>query len=137
MHRTSLFFLAALFGSFCGGGAAGAASTASSKAACWQQGTTAAISACFAASSKEADRSLNQLYGRVMSVLDPGDQQKLRNAQRLWVRYRDASCNAERSLWDGGTGGNPAYLACLDDVTRHRLDYLQVTYRLRLQRAKD
>jgi uncharacterized protein YecT (DUF1311 family) len=136
MNLRMLPALGALVIGIASGGAAYAASTTSQVAACWKQGTTISIANCFAASGKEANDKLNRLYGQIMTVLGPGDQQRLQNAQRLWVSYRDATCNAEKNLWDGGTGGNPAYLACTDDETRHRLDYLQETYRLRLQKLR-
>jgi uncharacterized protein YecT (DUF1311 family) len=103
-------------------------------APCWRDGTTVAIVNCFAASRKQSDAELNRTYARIMSVLDTADQQRLRKAERAWVAYRDASCDAEYRLWDGGTGGPPALLACLDGETRRRLEHLQTTYRLRLQR---
>lgn len=137
MDRRTFPALVALVINLTGGGAAYAASTASKSAACWKQGATVAIANCFAASGKEADADLNRLYGEIMTVLGPSDKQGLQKAERLWVDYREASCSAEKNLWDGGTGGNPAYLACVDDETRHRLDYLQETYRLRLQRLRD
>jgi uncharacterized protein YecT (DUF1311 family) len=66
-------------------------------------------------------------------VLDPPRRRDLQRAERAWIDYRDATCTAEYRLWDDGTGGGPAYLSCIDDETRHRLDYLRMTYRLRLQ----
>lgn len=37
----------------------------------------------------------------------------LRDMQRAWIPFRDASCRFEQSLWMGGTGGGPATLSCL------------------------
>lgn len=119
---------------FGGVGTARADSTSSRTAPCWKDGSTYGITECFVASYKQSDNDLNGLYTRIIGVLAAEDRQRLQQAERLWVAYRDATCTAERHLWDGGTGANPAYIGCLDDETRHRLDYLQTTYRLRLQK---
>jgi uncharacterized protein YecT (DUF1311 family) len=52
-------------------------------------------------------------YGTILKFLPPDVKQSVVNAQRLWLRYRDASCTAERSLYGNGTAAGPAYLACL------------------------
>jgi uncharacterized protein YecT (DUF1311 family) len=53
--------------------------------------------------------------------------------QRLWIQYRDANCTAERDLYDGGTAASPAYLACLEAMTRARTRELAVTYAVKLK----
>jgi uncharacterized protein YecT (DUF1311 family) len=47
----------------------------------------------------------------------PSQQQALREMQRAWIPFRDASCEYARSQWGNGTGGGPAALACLLDQT--------------------
>ncbi len=101
---------------------------------CRNSGTTVAMVNCLAKAGKESDAELNQVYGRIMKVLDAGERQQLQKSERLWIAYREAACLAERGLFEGGTGANPAYLACVDAETRHHLSDLQVTYRLRLQK---
>lgn len=101
---------------------------------CWNGGTTAGIQRCFAESGSKANADLNRTYVHIMSVLPADDRRRLQKAERLWVSYRTATCDAEYQLWNGGTGGPPAEAACIDTETRHRLDYLRTTYRLRLQR---
>ena len=103
-------------------------------APCWKSGTTMDIANGFAKSGKQADTDLNRTYAQILSVLDTADRQRLQKAEKAWVAYRDAACEAEYALWGGGTGGPPAQLACVDAETRHHLSYLQVSYRLRLQR---
>lgn len=103
-------------------------------APCWNSGTTVDIVTCFAASRAQSDADLNRTYAQIVSVLDADDRQRLRKAERAWLVYRDAACEAEYRLWNGGTGGPPAQLACIDGETRRHLAYLRRTYRLRLQR---
>lgn len=109
-------------------------STTSRASPCWTRGNTLDIVECFSEAGAQSDAALNSLYGKIIRVLDAEELRQLQDAERLWIAYRDATCDAEKSLWDGGTGGNPAYLACTDDETRRRLDYLETTYRLRLQK---
>ncbi|GAB7552704.1 hypothetical protein NRB_22100 [Novosphingobium sp. 11B] len=117
-------------------GRALADSSSSRASPCWSKGGTFDIAECFFKVGAQSDAELNSLYGKITRVLGPEYLRQLQNSERLWIAYRDATCKAEKSLWDGGTGGNPAYLACIDDETRHRLDYLQTTYRLRLQKLE-
>ena len=103
-------------------------------APCWQSGTTVEITNCFAESGKQSNVELNRTYARIMTVLEGGDRQRLRKAERAWAAYRDATCDAEYELWDGGSGGPAALLACVDRETRRQTEHLRTTYRLRLQR---
>ena len=54
-------------------------------------------------------------------------------AQRLWIQYRDATCSAERDLYEGGTAAAPAYLAWLEAMTRARTKELVITYAVKLK----
>ncbi|MEX3315803.1 lysozyme inhibitor LprI family protein [Sulfitobacter sp. PS-8MA] len=47
----------------------------------------------------------------------PKQAEALRDMQRAWITYRDAACAFERSQWGGGTGGGPATLMCLMQMT--------------------
>jgi len=48
------------------------------------------------------DYELNVAYKNVMKTLNEEQKEKLRDAQRLWIRYRDASCDFENiALKDG------------------------------------
>ena len=88
---------------------------------------------CLAKAREAADARLNALYKTVRSKLDPDEVQELVTAQRLWIQYRDANCAAERDLYSGGTATGPAYLACLEAMTRSRTRELRVTYTVRLK----
>jgi uncharacterized protein YecT (DUF1311 family) len=59
---------------------------------------------------------------------------KLREAQRLWIQFRDANCNAEYALYEGGSAGPMVKVACIEAVTRHRTEELQVMYGWRLEK---
>lgn len=59
-----------------------------------------------AAEFAKADKELNEVYAKVLGVLDEGSKEKLKKSQRAWVAYRDAeadfSADAEArggSMW--------------------------------------
>ena len=89
---------------------------------------------CFGNALAKADDELNRIYGRIRSVLEPNDQKRLLQAQRLWLQYRDATCSAERALYGQGTGGPPTEVACREELTRERVAVLQTTYGWRVEK---
>jgi uncharacterized protein YecT (DUF1311 family) len=106
----------------------------SPEAPCRNVAITVEVANCFSKAAKDADGKLNQTYAQILSVLQPDDQQKLRAAQRLWVQLRDATCTAERDLYDGGTGAYPAYIACIAEETRLRTNDLRTIYGWRVEK---
>lgn len=59
-----------------------------------------------AAEFAKADKELNEVYAKVLGVLDDTSKEKLKKSQRAWVAYRDAeadfSADAEArggSMW--------------------------------------
>jgi uncharacterized protein YecT (DUF1311 family) len=95
---------------------------------CAGAGSTVDTVACFAKAYEEEDHRLNQLYARIQKVLVEDEKAALVKAERLWVQYRDATCDAERTLYGGGTGGYPTKVACLAAETRARHDSLLRSY---------
>ncbi len=55
----------------------------------------------------------------------PSQGDALKNMQRAWISYRDATCDYERSQWGGGTGGGPATVSCLMYMTAEQALYLE------------
>jgi uncharacterized protein YecT (DUF1311 family) len=55
----------------------------------------------------------------------PSQGDALKNMQRAWIAYRDATCDYERSLWGGSTGGGPATVSCLMYMTAEQALYLE------------
>ncbi|MEQ5826406.1 DUF1311 domain-containing protein [Sulfitobacter sp. NFXS29] len=58
----------------------------------------------------------------------PSQAEALRDMQRAWITFRDAACDYERSQWGGGTGGGPATLACLMQMTAEQALRLGAAY---------
>jgi len=42
---------------------------------------------------KKADKELNEVYAKVVGVLDDGAKEKLKKSQRAWVAFRDAEAD--------------------------------------------
>jgi len=94
-------------------------------------GTTDLVD-CLSKAKDSSDAKLNSLYKKLRKRLDPADAERLTVAQRLWIQYRDANCSAERKLYDGGTAAFPAFVACLEAMTRMRARELEITYAVKL-----
>jgi uncharacterized protein YecT (DUF1311 family) len=79
--------------------------------------------ACARAKYKQADAEMNRVYEQLMSELAGDDdkaRQKLRQAQLLWLQYRDANCESEASIYEGGSIRPAIYSLCLASVTQER-----------------
>jgi uncharacterized protein YecT (DUF1311 family) len=82
-----------------------------------------ALNACADAAFKESDKKLNGLYKQIEARLkDDADTKKLLvQAQRDWVKFRDAECSFQTA---GGAGGRmmPMLIAqCMDGLTQSRV----------------
>lgn len=89
--------------------------------------STYGMSYCISLEAEWWDEMLNFEYSRVLSeaaFLDgelseglPSVVEALREMQRAWITYRDASCAFEAAQWGGGTGAGPAYNGCVMRLT--------------------
>ncbi len=100
--------------------------------------TTIGMMNCLGAEQEFWDGRLNAAYKVVRSkarALDvemaeigssaPKVELPLRDMQRAWITYRDATCDFEQSLWGGGSGGGPAVISCLMQMTGEQALYLE------------
>ena len=106
-------------------------------APCRSPASNAEETLCFITASKAADKQMNQTYTRVRQVLSPDEQQDLQQAQRLWLKFRDANCSAERNLYGQGTASAMVHAACLEAETRQRTAELKTMYGWRLEKFGD
>lgn len=95
--------------------------------------TQSEMNACAGIAYRNADRRLNQVYQQLLPKLSGGRRQQLVTAQQAWIRYRDASCNFERSEVEGGSMAPMIQASCLARLTEQRTkdlqQYLQSTNR--------
>jgi uncharacterized protein YecT (DUF1311 family) len=95
-------------------------------------GTSDLVSCLWKAKSK-SEAEMNSQYDTIKKRLNSEEAAQLAHAQDLWLKYREANCSAERSLYGLGTAAPPAYLACVEAMTRQRTKELRVTYFVRLK----
>lgn len=109
---------------------------ASAEACVYANGyATVVESACYSLEADWWDARLNAIYNDALPSLREQDQAEgggapsradaLRDMQRAWIAYRDATCSFEASLWGNGTGAGTAYNACLMRETAAQALYLQ------------
>ena len=81
-------------------------------------GVTSEILDCISAEHERQDTRLNENYKRLMSKLSPKRKEQLLEAQRAWVKFRDANC---RFYYDP-EGGSAAHLAGTDCMLQATAD---------------
>ena len=86
--------------------------------------TTAGMLGCIDDEFKLQDKRLNAAYQAVGKTLEPARKTQLRDIQRLWLQYRDASC----AFYEGATGGTVDSInsaSCVLDTTQRRAQELE------------
>lgn len=67
-----------------------------------------------------ADETMNQVYRKLVAMLDEAEKTQLKEAQVAWFKYRDTNCEFVGDEYKGGSI-RPLILAnCLEDMTRKR-----------------
>ncbi|MEM6752234.1 MAG: lysozyme inhibitor LprI family protein [Cyanobacteria bacterium P01_C01_bin.38] len=87
--------------------------------------TTLEMRVCAGQSYEKADRKLNLVYRQLKPRLGASQQNKLVNAQRAWIQFRDQSCAFEGAFAEGGSLEPVLKASCLTDVTEQRVKDLQ------------
>ncbi len=88
--------------------------------------------ACADREFKKHDAELNRLYQALMKKADPSvpgygppPSIALRDAQRLWVVYREKNCHWKSTSFYGGTGQGVIAASCRAIATRERVEELK------------
>ena len=74
---------------------------------------------------KAADTELNQVYRKLVAMLDAEEKAQLKVAQTAWLKYRDANCKFVGDQFKGGSIRPMIYAFCLADVTKNRTTELK------------
>lgn len=92
---------------------------------CDEARTQLEMNECAGRTFQAQDSALNQLYPRVIAALDSAQVARLREAQRAWIRLRDADCELEASEFEGGSMRPMLHSFCLAYATQERIKYLR------------
>lgn len=87
-------------------------------------GVTVAMLDCNAAELKRHDARLNAQYKAALAAHGETQQALLREAQRQWIKYRDANCGFYAQL-TGGTMDRLNSSSCMLEATARRADELE------------
>jgi uncharacterized protein YecT (DUF1311 family) len=82
---------------------------------------------CAAEEYKKADAELNKVYQQLLPKLEAPHKEKLKTAQRTWLAFRDAHCDYEAFIFEGGTMQPLIQYSCLEAVTRDRTKQLRAS----------
>lgn len=80
---------------------------------------------CAGNAYKAADGELNQVYRKLVAMLDAEDTAQLKVVQTAWLKYRDAHCEFVGDQYKGGSIRPMIHAFCLADVTRNRTTELK------------
>lgn len=87
-------------------------------------GVTVDMLDCIGTETKRQDARLNKAYKEVMPQLSPARKKELQDAQRAWIKYRDANCNFYADP-DGGTIATVNSNDCFMSATASRAKELE------------
>lgn len=75
---------------------------------------------CAGKAYKAADAELNQVYQKLVAMLDDEEKAQLKNVETAWLKYRDANCEFAADQFKGGSIRPMIHAFCLADMTRNR-----------------
>ena len=87
-------------------------------------GVTSAMLTCSADELRRQDTRLNQAYQRTLDASRPERKQKLREAERAWIVYRNTSCSL-LAEFQGGTMASISVSDCILQLTAERAKWLE------------
>lgn len=103
---------------------------------CTDSQTQVEMTGCAARAHEAADRDLNIAFQKAMAEARRMDEYLsdgqipaatlLRDAQRNWIAFRDAACDAESLMARGGTMQSMLFFICLERQTKRRTEDLQL-----------
>ncbi|RWA91949.1 MAG: DUF1311 domain-containing protein [Mesorhizobium sp.] len=87
--------------------------------------TQADLATCTAKDATSADAALNVVYMALAERLTTADQQRLRDAQRAWIPFRDKECAFRTRPYADGSVYSSLVETCKAELTQARLAQLQ------------
>lgn len=114
--------------------ALGTAANLATAANCKKAMSTGEIEECLAAEQGKTEAKLNRAYALALDRAEkvsaedgeaPGSRKSLVVAQRAWVRFRDANCEALYTFHQKGSGSGVVYLSCMKKHAEDRIKDLE------------
>ena len=102
---------------------AGASASAQRKARgdpCANPVTQLEMNQCAGKKFRAADATLNQVYRKLVAMLDEEEIAQLKEAQTAWLKYRDTNCEFVADQYKGGSIRPLIQATCLGDMTNRR-----------------
>ena len=75
---------------------------------------------CAGKAHRAADVTMNQIYRKLVSMLDEEEKAQLKEAQSAWLKYRDTNCDFVADQYQGGSIRPLIQATCLGDMTKKR-----------------
>jgi uncharacterized protein YecT (DUF1311 family) len=80
----------------------------------------AEMNQCAGKAYKAADAELNQVYQKLVAMLDEEEKVQLKTVETAWLKYRDANCEFVADQYKGGSIRPMIHAFCLADMTKNR-----------------
>jgi uncharacterized protein YecT (DUF1311 family) len=81
--------------------------------------------ACAEKELRAAEAELKQVRARLTTNMEAAPRLRMRRAERVWLSYRKSNCDAEASIYEGGTIQPLIRTRCLARLTRARAEELR------------
>ena len=76
---------------------------------------------------KKADAKMALIYKKVqMETVSDNDKKLLLDAQRTWIKYKEAHCKSASASYAGGSIQPLIYFNCLTEITKERIKQLNI-----------
>lgn len=95
---------------------------------CADINTQSGINKCANANYAHADGAMQAVYDRLQRQSDSDGKERLRNAQRAWIAFRDNWCRYVSRQTEGGSMHPSVVATCLIKLTQEQTERL--TYQL-------
>ncbi len=101
---------------------------------CNKASNTMEINECASIEQQKVEAKLNQVYQRVLKGMEKdyasdgnfADMKKsFVNAQRAWIKFREADCDAVYQKNIGGTIRNVMHISCMQAHAKRRIEELE------------
>src|SRR5215813_10598094 len=92
---------------------------------CANAQSQAEMNECAGKEFKTADLALNQVYRKLVAMLEDEEKAQLKEAQTAWLKYRDTNCDFVADQYKGGSMRPMILGYCLAQVTKNRTSELK------------